>query len=76
MKRHTDYMDLAPLYALGSLDTADMRSFQTHLSDHCGRCRSILAAYENVAALLHWLVQTPPPELTVRRMRRTVQAAI
>ncbi len=76
MKYHTDYTDLAPLYALGSLNAADMHTFQTHLNEDCLPCRSLVAVYENVAALLNWLAQTPPSELTLRRMRRRVQAEI
>ena len=74
MNCHADYIDSAPLYALGSLETADMHAFRQHLSLGCRRCQSILSVYDNVASLLHWLVRTPPSELSRRRMQRRIRA--
>lgn len=73
---HQDYLDLAPLYALGALDGEDLTKFHEHLSE-CRECRKIVGehaeAASGIAAALDPI--TPPPGLREKLLSKARAAA-
>jgi anti-sigma-K factor RskA len=63
--------DLAPAYALGSLDDEERRQFEAHLSD-CPECRDQIAAMSVVSIELAWGATTDAPP----HLRQAVLTAI
>lgn len=63
--------DLAPAYALGSLDDQERLQFGAHLSD-CPECRDQIAAMSEVSIELAWGVATDAPP----HLRQAILAAI
>ena len=74
MPEETHILELLPAYALGSLDTEEIRRVEEHLSG-CLICRSESDAFQDVAGQLSLVAPaaTPSPELKDRLMKR-VQA--
>jgi anti-sigma factor ChrR (cupin superfamily) len=49
---HEEMKELAALYALGALETAEARDFERHLAEGCEACAAELRDFEGVAASL------------------------
>jgi len=62
---HEIIRELTAAYALDALDRADEREFEDHLA-HCADCRDDVAAFQEVAALLAYDVETPAPPAVLR----------
>jgi anti-sigma-K factor RskA len=63
--------DLAPAYALGSLDSDERREFEAHLVE-CRDCRELVTAMKEVSVELAWAIATDAPE----HLRPSVMAAV
>lgn len=66
--------DLAPAFALGSLDPDDRRSFEAHLLG-CDECRTTVAAMKEASAELAWSVATEVPEHLRTRVLSAVESS-
>jgi anti-sigma-K factor RskA len=75
MSDQTHVLDLLPAYAIGSLDSEDLRRVEEHLSS-CLICRDESRTFQSVADQLSFAVPfaAPSPELK-DRLRQRVQAA-
>lgn len=62
---HETVRELTAAYALDALDRSDEREFEEHLA-HCEQCREEVAAFQEVAELLAYDVETPAPPSSLR----------
>jgi anti-sigma-K factor RskA len=64
------WSELAPAYALGSLDSAERTEFERHL-ESCASCRAEVQSFREAAGLLSFGITaaTPPPALRQRVLR-------
>ena len=72
MIRHEEYKEMAAVHALGALDSAEAREFETHLAT-CAECRQELQTLRPVTdAFVSWPadVLPPAPSLWDRLQRR------
>lgn len=59
---HDKWLEQAELYALGALDGAELREFETHLGTNCRDCeREVARSREAVAVLPRSLAAVAPP---------------
>jgi anti-sigma-K factor RskA len=66
MAHERDMLDLAPLYALGTLDARDAERFKRHLAEGCDRCQAALLEANGVASDLALLLPAERPSARAR----------
>jgi putative transcriptional regulator len=64
---HEELKELAALYALGALETAEARDFERHLAEGCEACAAELRDFEGVAARLALASAPEHPPAGVRK---------
>ena len=69
---HDLFGELAAAYALGSLDTDDLRHFQAHLAAGCVECERLLAGYGEALVGPADDLRRPPPS----RVKRDLMARV
>lgn len=72
---HEDLESLAPVYAVGALDGAELAAFEAHLAEGCARCEAALRDHaETLAALAASDVRTIPPAESRAALLRRLEA--
>ncbi|MGH7927664.1 MAG: cupin domain-containing protein [Candidatus Binatia bacterium] len=63
---HENWLELADVYALGSLDGEDLREFEAHLSIGCSQCRSRLRGTQGALASIPSALPAISPSASVK----------